>query len=107
MRRRSIRRRNARNRANVLQVAAIAFTAIPLAMGCAAVAAAIGGNFALSMQRAALVTYALVETQATGESDIRDHGLTAGDCRAALFSIHASNREAAGRFTCEAETVAR
>lgn len=99
-------RRRSNRRTSVFKVAAMAFTAIPLVMGCAAVAAAIGANAAVSLQRAAVVTYSLVETHGSGDSDIRDYGLSASDCRAALFVIHSSNRESAYRFTCEAESVA-
>lgn len=99
-------RRRSNRRTSVLQIAAITFTAIPLVMGCAAVAAAIGANAAVSLQRAAAVTYSLIETHGSGDSDIRDYGLSSSDCRARLFLIHSSNRESAYRFTCEAESVA-
>ena len=42
--------------------------------------------------------YNLVEIHRNGESDIRDHGLTAEDCRAALLRMAFDH---AGRFTCE------
>jgi len=103
---RSTRRRNARKRANMLQSAAVTFTAIPLALGCAAVAAAIGANFAISMERAAAMRFDLVEIAGNGESDIRDYDLTADDCRAALYQVAANDRKAAVRFTCERATFA-
>lgn len=103
---RSTRRRNSRNRVSGLQVAAIAFVAVPLAMGCAAVAAAIGANFAAIIERADSSRFNLVEITGNGESDIRDHGLTGDDCRALLFQFAQIDRRALARFVCEPATVA-
>lgn len=101
MRRRSPRRRHSSN-PQALQIAAVAFVAIPLAMGSIALVAAIGATMAGNMQKEAESRlYALVETQGNGESDIRDYDLSASDCRAALITIAMERRATVGRFTCE------